>query len=100
MLVGSADSISEIVLDVMPTNICNGVYARGSRNSFNNSGECFLNEDEGVPALDGEGESDTRRMALKRLCSTLSGGSKWSSQKGARNQNIRHTRLRDPNGLS
>lgn len=98
MLVGSADSISEIVLDVMPTNICNGVYARGSRNSFNNSGECILNEDEGVPNLEG---GDTRRMALKRrLCSTFSGGCKWSSQNDARNQDIRHTRLRDPNGLS
>ena len=80
MFVGSADSMSEIVLDVMPTNICNGVYARGCRNSFNNSGECFLNENEGVPTLDGKG-GDTRRMALKRLYSRLSGGSKWSSQK-------------------
>jgi hypothetical protein len=47
MSVGVADPISEMFPDVMRSNICNAVYDRAARTSFELWGEWNLNGDEG-----------------------------------------------------
>jgi hypothetical protein len=47
MSVGFADPISEMFPDVMRSNICNAVYDRAARSSFELWGEWNLNGDDG-----------------------------------------------------